>query len=47
MIEVVFMVNDTGERVSKFFYSERDARTFKCKVEHSKKLTLIGCWNHE
>lgn len=42
MIEVVYMINATGVRITKVFYHERPALALKHKLEHSKKCTLIG-----
>ena len=42
MIEVIYIINDTGVRIKKEFYSEYLARQLANKIEHSKKCTLIS-----
>ena len=46
MIEVVYLINATGVRVTKEFPSEYLARKFINKLEHSKECTFIAKHNY-
>ena len=41
-LEVVFLVNETGERVTKLFDSPYHCRLFVNKLKHSKRLSLVS-----
>lgn len=42
MLEVIFLVVKSGERVSRVFTSEYECRIFVNKLRHSKKCQLIS-----
>ena len=42
-LSVVFLVKETGARVTKTFDSEYLCRKFVNKIKHSKKCALISC----
>lgn len=42
MLEVIFLVIKSGERVSKIFTSEYECRKFVNKLRHSKSCQLVS-----
>lgn len=45
MYEIV-LLNEKGEKFSKFFDSEYVFRQFLIKAKHSKKLKVLGYWRN-
>lgn len=42
-MDVCFIINATGEKVTKFIASYYEAEKFVNKLRHSKKCTLVSC----